>query len=111
MGSLVISYAAITLEMVATTNPMFFGAELLNGLSIGNLATVCITYIGEVAPLPLRGVLNCLVAMAWTAAPFGTSIILQFVGNLETRWAYRSLFCSQYVIAFFATVFVPFMPE
>ncbi|KAH8651140.1 MFS hexose transporter [Xylariales sp. PMI_506] len=111
MGSLVISYAAISLEMVATTDAQFFGAEFMNGFSVGTLGTVCVTYIGEVAPLPLRGVLNCITGMAYTIAPFFTSIILQFVGTLDTRWAYRSLFVSQYGFAFVSTVFVIFMPE
>ncbi len=46
--SLVISYAAITLEFVALTNSVFFGGKFLNGFAVGALASVTVTYIGEV---------------------------------------------------------------
>lgn len=48
MGALVISFAAITVEFISTTNPEFFGGKFLNGFAVGTLATVCVTYIGEV---------------------------------------------------------------
>lgn len=111
MGTLVISYIAITLEMVATHDAVYFAGELVNGLSVGTLGTVCITYVEEVAPLPLRGVMNCIVAMAWTIAPFFASLVLYGVGGWDTRWAYRALICSQYGFAAVATILVPFMPE
>lgn len=47
--SLLISVAAVTLEFRATTNEMFFGGKFLNGFAVGALASVPITYIGEVS--------------------------------------------------------------
>jgi len=49
MGALVISFAAITLEMVATTNSQWFGGEFLNGFAVGTFGTICITYVEEVS--------------------------------------------------------------
>lgn len=46
--SLLITVAAVTLEFVATTNEMFFGGKFLNGFALGALASVPITYVGEV---------------------------------------------------------------
>lgn len=48
MGCLVITYAAITMEFVATTNGVFFGGKFLNGFAVGALASITVTYIGEV---------------------------------------------------------------
>ena len=38
----------ITLETVATTNPMFFAGKFINGFSVGAFGTVTMTYLGEV---------------------------------------------------------------
>ena len=46
--ALVISFAAISMEMVATTNEVFFGGKFLNGFAVGTLQAVSGTYIGEV---------------------------------------------------------------
>ena len=45
---LVITYAAVTMEFVATTNELFFGGKFLNGFAIGALSSVTVSYIGEV---------------------------------------------------------------
>lgn len=47
--TLVLSYAAITMEFVATTNELFFGGKFLNGFATGCIATICVSYIGEVS--------------------------------------------------------------
>lgn len=52
MIALAISYAAISVEFVATTNPVFFGGKFLNGFAVGALATITVSYIGEVVPYP-----------------------------------------------------------
>lgn len=36
------------MEFIATTNAIFFGGKFLNGFATGALASVAITYIGEV---------------------------------------------------------------
>uniref|UniRef100_A0A8H7K4R9 Major facilitator superfamily (MFS) profile domain-containing protein n=1 Tax=Bionectria ochroleuca TaxID=29856 RepID=A0A8H7K4R9_BIOOC len=108
---LVITYAAITMEFVATTNELFFGGKFLNGFAVGALASVTVSYIGEVAPLALRGFLTCLSALAYTLGPFVVALIVNWTGTYENRWAYRAVFCAQYGFAAIATVFVPFMPE
>ena len=46
--ALVFSIVAITLEMVSTTDPMFFGAKFLNGFAVGTIQAVASAYIGEV---------------------------------------------------------------
>lgn len=48
MLCLLVTYAAITMEFVATTNALFFGGKFLNGFVLGAIASVTVTYIGEV---------------------------------------------------------------
>ncbi|CAM1504268.1 Fc.00g018590.m01.CDS01 [Cosmosporella sp. VM-42] len=108
---LVITYAAITMEFVATTNALFFGGKFLNGFAVGALASVTVSYIGEVTPMALRGMLTCLSALAYTLGPLVVALIVNETGTFENRWAYRAVFVAQYGFALVATLFVPFMPE
>jgi len=61
--------------------------------------------------MPLRGVFNCIIALAYTVAPFLTSLVLYGTGNITNRWSYRALIVSQYFFALLSTIFVIFMPE
>ncbi|KAF2119603.1 hypothetical protein BDV96DRAFT_610547 [Lophiotrema nucula] len=111
MICLVITFAAVTMEFVATTNGLLFGGKFLNGFATGALASVCVTYIGEIAPLALRGMLTCMTALAYTLGPLIVAIIVNSTGVYANRWAYRSVFCAQYGFAIIASIFVYFMPE
>lgn len=108
---LVITYVAVTMEFVATTNAMFFGGKFLNGFAVGALASVTVSYIGEITPLALRGMLTCLSALAYTFGPLVVALVINETGDFNNRWAYRAVFCAQYGFAVVPTVFVPFMPE
>ncbi|PVH98829.1 general substrate transporter [Periconia macrospinosa] len=108
---MIISFAAITMEFVATTNELFFGGKFLNGFATGALASVTVTYIGEVAPFALRGMLTALTALAYTFGPLTVALIVNTTGVYENRWAYRAVFCAQYGFAAIAALLFPFMPE
>lgn len=41
----------ITLEVVATTNPVFFAGKFINGFPVGAFGTITMTYLGEVSKL------------------------------------------------------------
>ncbi|KAK7226771.1 hypothetical protein V2G26_014774 [Clonostachys chloroleuca] len=111
LAALVVSYAAITMEFIATTNELFFGGKFLNGFATGCIATVCVTYLGEIAPLAFRGIATCLVGFSYTLGPLVSALIVKYTGVFENRWAYRSVFCAQYGFAFVVTMFIFFMPE
>ncbi|KAL4914920.1 general substrate transporter [Aspergillus aurantiobrunneus] len=110
-GALLISVAAVTSEFVATTNEMFFGGKFLNGFALGALASVPVTYVGEISPLALRGTLTCLTAMAYCIAPFVVALITNTTGTYTDRWAYRAVFAAQWGYAGIALAFILFMPE
>lgn len=83
----------------------------MNGFAVGAIAAICVTYVGEVTPLALRGLMTCLSALAYTIGPLVAALILNSTGTYTTRWAYRALFVSQYGFAAVSTVGVFFLPE
>lgn len=111
MLCLVVTFVAITMEFISTNPELFFGGKFLNGFAVGALASVTVTYIGEVAPFALRGMLTCLTALAYTLGPLTVALIINTTGLYNNRWAYRAVFCAQYGFAAVATILVPFMPE
>ncbi|KAK7429807.1 hypothetical protein QQZ08_003652 [Neonectria magnoliae] len=110
-AALLVSYAAIAIEFVAISNELFFGGKFLNGFATGCIATVCVSYIGEIAPLAFRGVATCLVGFSYTLGPLVSALIVKNTGTLPNRWAYRAVFCAQFGFAFVITPFIFFMPE
>ncbi|RSL94580.1 hypothetical protein CDV31_014251 [Fusarium ambrosium] len=110
-GALVISFIAVAVEFIATTNLVFFIGKLINGFMIGAVATTMISYIGEVTPLALRGVFTCCVGVAYGIGPLVAFIVINYTGEVESRWAYRTVFCCQFGFAGVATLLLPFMPE
>jgi hypothetical protein len=91
----VFCFVGITLEVVATTNEIFFAGKFIAGFAIGGFITTSMTYIGEVAPLALRGVLTAASAIAFTLGPFIVSLIVNSTGSQDSRWAYRTVFVCQ----------------
>lgn len=65
----------------------------------------------QIAPLALRGVFTCGVGVAYGIGPLVAFIVINYTGNVETRWAYRAVFCAQWGFAGVAFALVPFMPE
>jgi MFS transporter, SP family, general alpha glucoside:H+ symporter len=51
--AMIISFAGIALEFVATTNAMFFGGKTLNGAVVGVALTTTMTYVGGVCHIPM----------------------------------------------------------
>ncbi|KAK7418467.1 hypothetical protein QQX98_003959 [Neonectria punicea] len=107
----IIIFAAITVETVSTTNEVFFAGKFIAGFAVGGFITVSMTYIGEVAPLALRGTLTAAAAIAFTIGPFIVSLVVKGTGSGTTRWAYRAIFVSQYAVSGLGALALPFMPE
>ncbi|KAM5343415.1 hypothetical protein ACJ41O_011952 [Fusarium nematophilum] len=105
VGALIISFIAVAVEFIATTNVVFFIGKLLNGFMVGAVATIMIS------PLALRGVFTCCVGVAYGIGPLVAFIVINYTGNVETRWAYRTVFCCQWGFAAVAFLLYPFMPE
>ncbi|KAK0374078.1 MFS hexose transporter [Colletotrichum melonis] len=104
-------FAGITCETVSTTNEIFFAGKFIAGFPIGAFITVSMTYIGEIAPLALRGILTAAAAIAFTIGPFIVSLVVNETGTRTDRWAYRTIFVSQYGISGIGALLLFFMPE
>lgn len=55
--------------------------------------------------------MTCLIGMSYTLGPFTVALIVNSEGGVDNRWAYRSIFCSQYGFAVIAAAVWFFMPE
>ncbi|KAH7033653.1 alpha glucoside transporter [Microdochium trichocladiopsis] len=109
--ALAFSYIAVAVEMVATTNEVFFAGKFINGFMIGIIGTIMIGYIGEIAPLALRGVFTVGVGVAYGIGPLLAFIVINYTGTADNAWAYRTVFATQFGFAGVATLLWPFMPE
>jgi MFS family permease len=49
IGAIIVSFAAVAMEFVATTNALFFGGKFVNGFVTGIILSVSVTYVGEVS--------------------------------------------------------------
>ncbi|KAK1633549.1 maltose permease MAL31 [Colletotrichum phormii] len=109
--ALVISFIAVAIEFIATKNPVFFAGKLLNGFMLGAVGTIMVSYIGEITPLALRGIFTCGVGVAYGIGPLVAFIVINYTGTVESRWAYRTVFCCQFGFAGVSAILWPFMPE
>ncbi|KIW77104.1 hypothetical protein Z517_09550 [Fonsecaea pedrosoi CBS 271.37] len=109
--ALAVSFAAVSVEFSSTTNPVFFGGKFLNGFAVGTIQAVMTTYIGEIAPHAWRGIFTVGIGIAFGIGPLLAFIVVNYTGDVETRWAYRTVFCCQYGFAAVSAIFAPFLPE
>ncbi|KAK2041456.1 alpha glucoside transporter, partial [Colletotrichum somersetense] len=109
--ALLISFVAVAIEFIATTNAVFFAGKLLNGFMVGAVGTIMVSYIGEITPLALRGIFTCGVGVGYGIGPLVAFIVVNYTGTTNSRWAYRTVFCCQFGFAGIAAILWPFMPE
>ncbi|KAJ0158477.1 Alpha-glucosides permease MPH3 [Colletotrichum tanaceti] len=56
-------------------------------------------------------VATCGVGVAYGIGPLVAFIVINYMGTVESRWAYRTVFCCQFGFAGVAAILWPFMPE
>jgi SP family general alpha glucoside:H+ symporter-like MFS transporter len=110
VGYLII-FVSITIETLSTSNLVFFIGKFLSGFAIGVFTTTALTYLGEIAPRPARGILTAAAGMALIIGPFIVSVVVKVTGYRTNRWAYRSVFLAQYGFSVVGAIMLPFMPE
>ncbi|KAJ5123787.1 MFS hexose transporter [Penicillium atrosanguineum] len=109
--ALLFALVGITVEMIAVTNAVFFAGKFINGFAVGGFTSIGMTYIGEVSPFRLRGILTSAAGFSIIVGQLIVSIIINCTGDVSSRWAYRAVFLSQYGVWVIAVGFLPFMPE
>lgn len=102
---------SVTLEFISTTNSVFFAGRFLGGYSTGGTNSLCMAYIGEITPLPLRGVLTAAMPISLITGALSSALVVNFTGDQSTRWAYRIAFVAGYGFMGIAALLLPFMPE
>ncbi|KIX07442.1 uncharacterized protein Z518_02095 [Rhinocladiella mackenziei CBS 650.93] len=112
IGSFVTGYLG---EKIGKKLMLLIGFSLsslfIGGFSIGIGLTTTFSYIGEIAPVAIRGILTGASAVTFVLAQLIVALIVNYEGSQPTRWAYRGLFLGQYVITAIALDILPFMPE
>lgn len=63
---------------------------MVNGLSLGAFNALCVSYISEISPLPLRGVATAMCNLSLAIGPLICVVVGEQYGNLTTAWAYVS---------------------
>src|ERR1700753_1768575 len=106
-----VMFIAITMEYISATNGVFFAGRFLGGFSTGGTNSICMAYIGEITPLPLRGVLTAAVPISLIIGALASALVVNCTGDQSTRWAYRIAFVSGYGFMGAAALVLPFMPE
>lgn len=64
-----------------------------------------------ISPKPLRGVVTAAAGLSYTLGPFIVTLLTNSYGDMDSRWAYRGIFVSQYAVTAAGVIGVPFMPE
>ncbi|KAJ9604604.1 hypothetical protein H2200_010718 [Cladophialophora chaetospira] len=106
-----VRFVSITLEYISTTNEVFFAGRFLGGFSTGGTNSICMAYIGEITPLPLRGILTASVPISLILGALSSALVVNFTGDRTTHWAYRIAFVSGYGFMAITALILPFMPE
>ncbi|SPO04116.1 related to maltose permease [Cephalotrichum gorgonifer] len=106
-----VCYVGVTLEVIATSIEVFFAGKMLVGFGIGCSSSISLCYVGEIAPLAIRGLMTAICAFGFALGPFAVAVTMNFTSTGTTRWAYRAVFCAQYGFLAVGTILCLLMPE
>jgi sugar porter (SP) family MFS transporter len=106
-----LSIAFIFMEFFATTPVVLFLGELFNGTVIAFYPVIASAYIGEVCPPVLRGVAGSMVNLGFVVGQLIASGELKGTNSLDSNWAYKIPYASQWAPAVLIFAFVSFCPN
>lgn len=106
-----LTFVGVALEFVSTEVKVFFAGKFVNGFSLGILTTTCLTWVSEIAPLSMRGLMTGLCNVSFCIGPFVCVLIANTTANYTNHWAYRALFAAQWGFGATSLIIAPFMPE
>ncbi|CDK26248.1 unnamed protein product [Kuraishia capsulata CBS 1993] len=105
------SVAFVGLEFAATNVQMFLAGKTLNGYCVSLIQAVGVTYVAEIAPLRLRGLIVSICNVSFSIGPLICFIINYSISERSTSWAYKAVFASQWGFAAVTLPLVIFLPE
>ncbi|CDK26249.1 unnamed protein product [Kuraishia capsulata CBS 1993] len=106
-----LSVAFIALEFAATNVQMFLAGKTLNGYCVCLIQAVGVTYVSEIAPLRLRGLVVSICNVSFCIGPLVCFIINYSISHKESPWAYKAVFASQWGFAAVTLPLLFFLPE
>lgn len=110
-GAIAVGAGLVGFQFSSTTVQTFLASKTLIAICLGTLQVSAAGYVADVTPLPLRGFATTLCNISYSIGPLVCFIINYSQANNTTKWAYRSMFASQWGLAAVALVLVLFVPE
>lgn len=110
-ASLLVSVAFIGIEFAATSVQIFLLGKTLNGVCLGIVQALCVSYVADITPLPMRGGATNLCNVSFSIGPLVCFIINYSQSDNMTRWAYRSIFASQWGFSVVSMIILLIVPE
>lgn len=109
--TIIILSGFVGFQFASTTVETFLASKTLIAICLGVLQVACAGYVADIAPFPLRGFATTLCNLSYSIGPMVCFIINFAESTNPTRWAYRSMFASQWGFAVVSLVLILFVPE
>lgn len=110
-GALVVSCGFVGIEFASKTVQIFLLGKTLNGFCLGIVQALCVSYVADIAPLPMRGGATNLCNVSFSIGPLICFVINYSQSNNLSRWAYRSIFAAQWGFAVVSLGILLVLPE
>lgn len=85
--------------------------EVLAGFVWGAFIALAPTYISEISPLALRGILEAYMNMSFVIGQFVATGMIDGFNSRPDEWAYRAPFALQWLWCLILLIGIPFIPE
>ncbi|KAH8194729.1 hypothetical protein TruAng_011104 [Truncatella angustata] len=109
--SIVIVSAGIAIAYISENSAQFLGSKICTGFAVGMIQSATQTYVSEIAPLPIRGMLLSLNTIMMN---FGFLIAISSTFSrvaIQDPSAFRTLFAAGWAFPGLLAIGLPFMPE
>ncbi|CAM9024759.1 unnamed protein product [Wickerhamomyces anomalus] len=113
--SLIFSAGFIGVEVAASNLHTFLIGKTLNGVCLGVIQSICVSYVSDTVPLVLRGIGIALCNISFSTGPMVVYIINYCLSDKDEddQWAYKATFSAQWgftVVSLIGLIFVPESP-
>jgi SP family general alpha glucoside:H+ symporter-like MFS transporter len=108
---LILLSATNFIQFFAPNLPTLCAGEVLAGLIWGAFISLAPTYVSEISPLPLRGILEAYMNMAFVIGQFVAAGAIEGFSRRTDKWAYRAPFALQWLWCVLLLVGMFFIPE
>lgn len=111
LGALLLSCGFVGIEFASTTVQIFLVGKALNSFCLGAIQTLCVSYVADISPLPMRGGATNLCNVSFSIGPLVCFLINYSQSENLTRWAYRSIFTAQWGFTVLSIGLILVLPE